>query len=108
MFVKGVLQSQFNEKNNKKEKYFLNNNYILISLFQKIKGEIMHQFNDLLEKVDEMPLESQEMFVDIIQKRLSEKKREKFIREVHESKAEYNAGNYQTGTSDDLFKALDI
>ena len=68
----------------------------------------MAQFNDLLEKVDEMPLESQEMFVDIIQKRLNEKKRKKFIREIHESKVEYNSGNYQSGTSEDLFKALDI
>ncbi|MBI5323889.1 MAG: hypothetical protein HZB41_01165 [Ignavibacteriae bacterium] len=68
----------------------------------------MHQFNDLLEKVDEMPLESQEMFVDIIQKRLNEKKREKFIREVHDSKIEYDSGKYQSGTSDELFKALDI
>ena len=68
----------------------------------------MQQFGDLLEKVDEMPLESKEMFVDIIQKRLNEKKREKFIREVRDSRTEYKAGNYQKGTSEDLFKALDI
>ena len=68
----------------------------------------MHQFSDLIEKVDEMPLESQEIFVDIIQKRLDEKKREKFIKEVHESKVEYDSGNYSSGSSEDLFKALDI
>ena len=68
----------------------------------------MQQFNDLLEKVDEMSLESQEIFVDIIQKRLDEKKRGKFIREVHESKAEYDSGNYSSGSSKDLFKALEI
>ncbi len=28
----------------------------------------MHWFSDLIEKADEMPLESQEIFVDIIQK----------------------------------------
>ncbi len=68
----------------------------------------MYRFNDLLEKVDEMPLESQEMFVDIIQKRLNEKKRDTFVREVHESRAEFDSGNYKSGTSDDLFKTLDI
>ncbi|OGU13651.1 MAG: hypothetical protein A2X61_02025 [Ignavibacteria bacterium GWB2_35_12] len=68
----------------------------------------MHRFNDLLEKVDGMPLESQEIFFDIIQKRLDEKKREKFIGEVHESKTEYDSGNYSSGSSEDLFKALDV
>jgi hypothetical protein len=68
----------------------------------------MTDFAEIIEDIDRMPLESQEILVDIINKRFSEKKRERFIEETLESQKEYPNGNFVEGNSDDLFKALKI
>ena len=68
----------------------------------------MNNFAEILEDIDNMPIDSQEIFIDILNKRLTEKKREKFILSTLESKKEYDSGNYTKGNSEDLFNALNI
>lgn len=68
----------------------------------------MNQFAYLIEDVEQMPFESQEIFIDIINKRFSEIKRERFIKESLQSQNEYLSGNYEEGSSDQLFKVLNI
>jgi hypothetical protein len=55
-----------------------------------------------------MTEESQEILMDIINKRLAERRRERFIEETLESENEYHNGNFVVGTSDELFKVLNI
>jgi hypothetical protein len=68
----------------------------------------MNQFADLIEDVEQMPFESQEIFIDIINRRFSEIKRERFIKESLQSQNEYLSGNFEEGSSEQLFRALDI
>ena len=68
----------------------------------------MSEFAELIENVEQMPFENQAIFVDIINKRFSEKKRERFIEETLQSGDEYNKGEFSEGNSDELFKALKI
>ncbi len=68
----------------------------------------MSDFADILENIDQMPVESQEILIDIINKRFAEKKRDMFINETLKSREEFDKGDYQSGNKDDLFKALDI
>ena len=68
----------------------------------------MGEFGDIIEKIDELPYDSQRMLVDIIQKRLAEVERNLFIEDVLESKKEFEDGKYTEGNSEDLFKALNI
>jgi hypothetical protein len=68
----------------------------------------MSEFAELIEDVEQMPYENQEIFIDIINKRFSEIKRERFIRETLESGKEYERGEFFEGNSVELFKALKI
>jgi hypothetical protein len=68
----------------------------------------MIEFAEIIDDIDKMPYESQEILVDIINKRFSEKKRERFINDTLESNQEYNDGHVQSGNSSDLFNKLNI
>lgn len=68
----------------------------------------MIEFAELIEDIDKLPFESQEILADIINKRLSEIRRERFIEETLTSNNEYSKGDYKEGTSDDLFNAIKI
>lgn len=64
--------------------------------------------DELLEIVDNLPYEEEAVFLDVLNRRFAEKSRNQFIQETLESKEEYRQGNYSKGTSEDLFKALNL
>jgi hypothetical protein len=66
----------------------------------------MAAFDELIDDIENMPYESQEILIDKINKRFNERKRLRFIKETQESKEQYEGGNYSSGNSDKLFKAL--
>ena len=68
----------------------------------------MTEFNELIDKVEDLSLESKGIFLDIVSKRYNEHLREKFTEEVHESLEEYKAGNFSSGNSEELFNSLKI
>ena len=68
----------------------------------------MIEFNELIDKVDDLSLESQGIFLDIVSRRYSEHLREQFTQEVHESLDEYKSGNSHSGDSKELFSSLKI
>lgn len=63
---------------------------------------------EILDKIEKFDLESQTVLVDIINKRYSQNKRDAFIDETIESIDEINSGSFKSGSSDDLFKELNI
>jgi hypothetical protein len=65
-------------------------------------------FAEIIDDIDSMPLESQEILLDIVNKRLTEKKRQNFIEDTLKSENEYKGGNFLEGNSDNLFKTLNI
>ena len=63
-------------------------------------------FADTLEMVDSLADEEKELLIEIVRRRLVERKREELIRTVEESRKEYAAGRAQKGTVEDLRRDL--
>ena len=68
----------------------------------------MQDFNTVVEMVDELPIESQFILLDVLKKRISEKQRELFIKDVNESREEFLKGEFEQGNSSYLFKSLNL
>ena len=68
----------------------------------------MSEFSEILDEIDQIDLDSQSQLVDIINKRYNYERREFFINETLESIHEIENGEYQVGSSNELFKDLEI
>jgi hypothetical protein len=63
-------------------------------------------FQDLIEAVESMPLDDQSMLVELINKRIIEKRRSELVDEVQEARREFKKGEVKRGTLEDLMKDL--
>ena len=68
----------------------------------------MNEFSEILDKIDQIDLDSQSQLVDIINKRYIYQRREFFIKGTLESIDDIENGEYQIGNSNDLFNELGI
>jgi hypothetical protein len=64
-------------------------------------------FDQILEKIDTMPLEEQELIIEILQNRYREKRREEILKNAEETFEEYRKGLTSKGTVADLLKELE-
>jgi hypothetical protein len=64
-------------------------------------------FQNAIEVVEALPLEDQEILIDILSKRLRHQKRDEFIASIKEAQEEYAKGNFRSGSVDDLLAELD-
>ncbi len=64
------------------------------------------QLETVLESVETLPADDQEILVDLIRKRLSERRRAEIVANIAESRAEYRAGRVQRGTADELIAEI--
>ena len=63
-------------------------------------------FQDLIDAVESMPLDDQSMLVNLINKRIQEKRRADLVAEVREARDAYERGEVKQGTLEDLMKDL--
>ena len=63
-------------------------------------------FQDLIDAVEAMPLDDQSMLVDLINKRIQEKRRADLVAEVREARDAYARGEVKQGTLEELMKDL--
>ncbi len=63
-------------------------------------------FQEALEMIESLPEDQQEDLMNIIQRRLIERRREVLAESIKEARAEYNRGEVTRGTVDDLMKEL--
>lgn len=63
--------------------------------------------DEILGKVDEMPLEDQDLLVELIRNRYREKRREDILANAHQTLDEHKKGLTSKGTPADLFRALE-
>jgi hypothetical protein len=63
-------------------------------------------FQDLIEAVESMPLDDQSMLVELINKRIIEKRRVALVDEVQEARRAFKRGEVKRGTLEDLMKDL--
>ena len=63
--------------------------------------------DEILVKVAEMPLEDQDLLVELISNRYKEKRREDILANAQQTFEEYKEGLTSEGTSSDLFRELE-
>ena len=67
----------------------------------------MPTFDELLDTIEQMPIEQQETLVDVLQKRLLELRRQQIAQNAVEARQLYKMGKLPHGTVDDLLLDLD-
>jgi len=68
-------------------------------------GKVM-TFNDILEAADQLSLEDQATLVEVLNRRIHERRRDDLVREVQQARREFEAGLGKVMTADDLIKEL--
>ena len=63
--------------------------------------------DEILGKVDEMPLEDQDLLVELIRNRYKEKRREDIMANARQTLEEHKKGLTSKGTPSDFFRELE-
>lgn len=81
----------------------------LMNLFMATRSETIKtsEFQKALETVEALPLEAQEILIDIIDQRISQQRRAKLVQEVHQAEQDYAEGRIQRGSVADLMAELE-
>ena len=64
-------------------------------------------FQQVIESVESLSLEDQEILLDILQKRLHQKRRTNLTQEITEIRQEFTQGQVKFGSVDQFLKELD-
>jgi hypothetical protein len=64
-------------------------------------------FQELIESVESLPLDDQQMLLDIINMRIIERRRDELVADMEESLEANRKGEVRIGTVDDLLRDLD-
>ena len=64
-------------------------------------------FEQVLEKIDTMPLEEQELIIEILRNRYKEKRREEILKNAERTLEEHKKGLTSKGSVTDLLKELE-
>ncbi|TAL68286.1 MAG: hypothetical protein EPN82_11375 [Bacteroidetes bacterium] len=65
-----------------------------------------NEFDLLVEKATSLPLESQEIFLDILQKNYHAARRLEIIKDVEAGRKDYEEGNVIEGNADDIVREI--
>ena len=63
-------------------------------------------FQELIESVEALPLDDQQILMDIINRRIIEQRRDDLVADMEESLEAYRKGEVRIGTVDDLLRDL--
>ncbi|MCP3963318.1 MAG: hypothetical protein GY719_36230 [bacterium] len=63
-------------------------------------------FREVLEAVDALPLAEQEELMGVVRRRIIERRRVALAGEIAEAEAEYDAGNCEEKTPDELMQEI--
>jgi hypothetical protein len=64
------------------------------------------QFGELLEAADQLTLEEQADLVEVLRRRISERRRDELAEEVREARQDYAAGRCAPATPADILKNI--
>ncbi len=68
--------------------------------------EPVENFQDILEAADRLSLEDKEALIDVLQRRLVDQRREEIAREIDAARREFQSGQCQPTTPDELMKKI--
>ncbi len=63
-------------------------------------------FGEVLEVVDTMSLEEQETLIEVVHRRIIERRREELVKEVQDAQKEFQAGHCHPMTPDELMAEI--
>ena len=63
-------------------------------------------FNDILEAADQLSLEDQAALVEVLSRRIHERRRDDFVREVQQARRDFEAGLCRPTTPDELIEEI--
>jgi hypothetical protein len=72
-----------------------------------VKLQASSAFQQAIDSIESLPLETQEVLITVIQNRLRERRRATLIDAVGESERAYAAGEVRRGSAADLLAELD-
>lgn len=64
------------------------------------------RFADLLDAVDELPVAEQAELVEIVRRRIIERRREELVSEVRQARSDFEAGRCLPRTSDEILRDI--
>jgi hypothetical protein len=64
-------------------------------------------FDELLDTIDQLPIDQQETLVEVIQRRLIDLRRQEIAKHASEAHTLYSTGKLPHGTVDDLLADMD-
>ena len=73
----------------------------------KMGDTLIYRFQDVLEIIETWPLKDQSLLIEIMQRRLVQKRREELALEIKEARADYQAGDVKRGSVMDLMAELE-
>jgi len=72
-----------------------------------VEKTLSSHFQEVLEKVETLPLSEQAMLIEIVHQRVVQQRRAQLVGEVAEAREAYQAGEVRRGTVADLLSELD-
>lgn len=63
-------------------------------------------FGEVLEAVDELSLEEQEALIEVVRRRIIERRREELAKEIQDALEEFQAGGCRPATPDELLAEI--
>ncbi len=64
------------------------------------------RLESVLESVESLGLEEQEYLVEVLSRRMAERRREQLARDVRASRRDYSAGKVRRGTAEDVLRDI--
>ena len=66
----------------------------------------MKTYGQMLDAIDALPEEQQESLMDIVRKRLTERRREALVKAVDEARKEFKAGKLSPATPSEIMRKI--
>jgi hypothetical protein len=68
--------------------------------------QLVLSFNDIVEAADQLTLAEQASLIDILRRRLADKRRAELAQDVHDARQEFHRNQVQATTADDIMNEL--
>ena len=64
------------------------------------------RFGEILEEADRLPLEDQETLIEVLQRRMRDRRRAELAKDIQEAQTEFQKGSCRPATVDELMRAI--
>lgn len=64
------------------------------------------RFGEILEEADRLPLEDQETLIEVLQRRMRDRRRAELAKDIQEALKEFQEGSCRPATADELMREI--